>query len=112
MHPAVPATDGSRAAATGANGDAKKHLEGLAVASKALAEGASDIDEARKGFGEVSRHVVALVASDAALKKGRHVFECSMAQGYGKWVQTEPDKKNPYMGKKMLACGSESDWSD
>ena len=100
----------ARAAAAGASGKAKKHLEALADASDALAKEDGDIAAVRKAFGEVSRHLVAWLAAQPNLQKGRHVFECPMAQGYDKWVQTDATKKNPYMGKKMLGCGSETSW--
>lgn len=79
-----------------------------AHASKLAA--AADLDAARAEFGEVSREIVALLAKDPALAKGQHVFECPMAKGYRKWVQPNEDMANPYMGKKMLACGGESTW--
>ena len=100
----------ARAAAGAASGEAKKHLEAIAGAADGLADKGSDIAAARAAFGEVSRHVVGLLSAQPDLQKGRHVFECPMAEGYKKWVQTEAELKNPYMGKKMLECGSESDW--
>jgi hypothetical protein len=33
-----------------------------------------------------------------------------MAEGYQKWVQVSSEMANPYMGKKMLKCGSEATW--
>jgi membrane fusion protein, copper/silver efflux system len=54
--------------------------------------------------------VVTLLATDKALAKGLRVFECPMVQGYRKWVQPSDEMANPYMGKKMLACGGESTW--
>jgi len=72
--------------------------------------GAADLEAARVSFADVSRDVVTLLASDKALAKGQHVFECPMVQGYRKWVQPSQDLENPYMGKKMLACGGESTW--
>ena len=89
-----------------------KHLQAIAAASEKLAkEDPAKPDEVRKAFGEVSRHLVALLESSAELHKGLHVFECPMAQGYKKWVQPNDAIENPYMGKKMLQCGSEVDWA-
>lgn len=81
------------------------------IASGAVKLGAArDLAEARATFGEISRHLVALLASDPALARGQHVFECPMVKGYRKWVQPSEDLQNPYMGKRMLACGGESTW--
>jgi len=86
-------------------------LAGLAQSAKAIAAGEdAEPDLLRKHFGEVSRHVVQLVSQAPALQEGRHVFECPMAQGYGRWVQKEATMANPYMGKKMLQCGTTVSW--
>lgn len=85
-----------------------------AVADAAQAEAAlptSDATAVRKQFGEVSKPLVALVTSDTKLQQGRYVFECPMAPGYSKWIQTTPQIANPYMGKRMLECGTKSTWS-
>mgnify|MGYP000176567725 CR=1 FL=1 len=50
------------------------------------------------------------LAKDPELRKTLHVFECPMAQGYGKWVQRGEKLENPYMGKSMPNCGSASKW--
>lgn len=83
----------------------------LAKAADTLA-GTPAADEAavRKRFGEVSRHVVAIVTAEPALRQGRHLFECPMAEGYQKWVQTDEKLANPYMGTKMPECGQPSQW--
>ncbi len=73
---------------------------------------ATELEPARARFGELSRALVRLAASDSRLTRGRHVFQCPMAQGYQKWIQTNQDLKNPYMGQKMLQCGSETSWQD
>jgi membrane fusion protein, copper/silver efflux system len=64
----------------------------------------------RKAFGDLSRAAVSLIVAQPSLAKGRHIFHCPMAQGYPKWVQTDDEMKNPYMGKKMLRCGTKSEW--
>lgn len=97
------------AAASGATPETAEHLKLLAPAAKGLAT-ASELKAARLAFGEVSRHVVALLAADKALAEGKHVFECPMAEGYQKWVQATAKLENPYMGSKMLSCGGESTW--
>jgi membrane fusion protein, copper/silver efflux system len=100
----------SSAAAASAPAGEKPKLESLAKAAGELKAKAGDIEAARKQFGEVSRHLVELLVENPKLQEGRHVFECPMAQGYTKWVQTKPEVENPYMGKKMLDCGGKTDW--
>ena len=85
-------------------------LDALASAAPPLAE-AADLDAARVAFGEVSRAVVTLLASDPGLASGRPVFTCPMAPGYPKWVQTTEAIDNPYMGRRMPTCGMASDLS-
>jgi Cu(I)/Ag(I) efflux system membrane fusion protein len=80
-----------------------------AAAGRVATAPAKDIEAVRKAFGELSKAVVGLLAADPALAKGQHVFECPMAKGYGKWVQPTDKLENPYMGKKMLACGGPSE---
>jgi len=96
----------------GASAAAQEKFRAVGTAAKALrGMNKTNADEVRKSFGELSRHVVALVASVPRLQQGRFVFSCPMAQGYQKWVQTKAQLDNPYMGTRMLACGSASDWS-
>ena len=38
------------------------------------------------------------------------MFACPMVQIYQKWVQREEKMATPYMGKKMLECGSANEW--
>ena len=84
-------------------------LAELAASADTLAQ-APSLDQARDAFGAVSKQVVALIATNPDLARGRHVFECPMVKGYNKWVQVSDDMANPYMGKAMLACGGESTW--
>src|SRR5690606_34551525 len=55
----------------------------------------------------LSRHLVNLVAADPRLREGLHAFECPMVEGDGVWLQPSPELQNPYMGPRMLVCGSE-----
>ncbi len=96
------------AAATDASVSAP-HLKGIATGATTLAS-ATELKAARQAFGEISRHVIALLAVDKTLAAGQHVFECPMAKGYKKWVQPTENLENPYMGAKMLTCGGESSW--
>lgn len=87
------------------------HVQAIASAAEALARtGAKDGEALRRQFGEVSRPVVALLTAEPKLAEGRYLFECPMAEGFQKWVQTSEKIANPYMGKRMLACGSSVAW--
>lgn len=99
----------ARAAAKAASAGDRAHFTAIATAAGKLAR-AKDLPAARAAFAEVSRPLIAILAANPDLAKGRHVFECPMAKGYKKWVQTSADIENPYMGPKMLACGGASDW--
>jgi hypothetical protein len=100
------------ASATASAGDPNQaQLQQLAASAQKLRDmPKTDANEVRKAFGDVSSAIVALVATDASLQAGRHIFECPMAQGYKKWVQTSEPVANPYMGSAMLECGSKSSW--
>lgn len=87
----------------------RPHLTAMATEAQQLASApASDLPRLRREFGDVSRHVVALLTAEASLAQGLHVFECPMAEGYGRWVQPSADISNPYMGTRMPACGTET----
>ena len=115
---AALAADDMEAAPSAAR-DLESSARAEATSSKqfaAIADGASrlaaapDIKTARAAFGEVSQHLVALLAADKSLATGQNVFECPMVKGYNKWVQPTKNLENPYMGKRMLTCGGESSW--
>ena len=98
-------------AATGSS-DTRAELEELAAAAEKLgANPSSDMRSLRRAFGEVSRAAVTLIVADETLATDRYVFRCPMARGYKKWVQTSAELENPYMGKRMLHCGSETVWA-
>lgn len=113
----VPATSlrlarsASRAAAN-ASGTTAPVLRELSAAAEALgALPDSDLTNLRIAFGDVSRAVVSLIVADPSLASGRYIFRCPMTMGYKKWVQTSAELENPYMGSRMLHCGSETDWA-
>lgn len=90
---------------------AKPSLTGIADAATKLEAGMKEgIEPARKLYGDVSKHVVALLVAYPSLAEGRHAFECPMSPGYKKWVQTSDKLENPYMGQRMPSCGGEADW--
>ena len=98
-------------AAAGSSGT-RAELEAIAAAAEELAAtSSSDLRSLRRAFGEVSRAVVTLIVADETLANGRYVFRCPMARGYKKWVQTSAELENPYMGSRMLHCGSKTRWA-
>lgn len=104
--------EAASAAALQASATARPHLQEIASAAEDLEKAASaDFDGIRQAFGEVSRHLVALLVAEPPLRKGLHVFECPMATGYKKWVQRDAKLSNPYMGTRMLECGAPAEWS-
>lgn len=98
---AVAKADTARSEAWTSLADAAKALHGMSN---------EDADAVRNSFGKVSEHLVSALAEDNEAAKGLHVFECPMAQGYKKWVQSAAKIENPYMGTRMPSCGSASDW--
>lgn len=97
------------ALSTGAPTTLRVPLEGLSAAAQKLATLVTqDLAEVRGAFGEVSESVVALLAAEPSLQKGRYVFECPMAKGYKKWVQVNDKVSNPYFGSEMPECGAEA----
>jgi len=90
----------------------KPGVTDVQAAAKRLKEmDKGDARAVRLVFGDTSRPVVTLLASEPSLRTGHFVFECPMAQGYKKWVQTSSDISNPYMGKAMPKCGSAAEWT-
>jgi membrane fusion protein, copper/silver efflux system len=87
----------------------ERSLRAGVEAADALAQ-AADIETARLRFGDLSRHLIEVLATDPALRQGLHMFECPMAKGFNRWVQPSATIDNPYMGQKMLACGTEEHW--
>jgi Cu(I)/Ag(I) efflux system membrane fusion protein len=95
----------------GAPLEVKQRFRAAADEAKDIGK-AENLDQGRKRFSDLSESVVSIVAADASLSKERHVFECPMVEaGFNKWLQKGDRLENPYMGKKMLSCGSESTWT-
>lgn len=105
----VPASARELEASARAAATTGQHYAAIADGANKLAS-AGDLTAARAAFGEISEHLVALLASDKSLAQGQHVFECPMVSGYNKWVQPSENLENPYMGKRMLTCGGASSW--
>lgn len=77
----------------------------LATAATRLRETpAGDLPEARRSFGEVSRHLVALLEADDALASAHHIFACEDALGFPRWVQpVSAEMASPYTDEP---CGT------
>jgi hypothetical protein len=89
----------------------RAHVERLASRAEQLKQmPKQDAAAVRRAFGQISEAIVSVLAAEPSLREGRHVFECPMAQGYKKWVQTSDRVSNPYMGSAMPECGSPSKW--
>jgi len=69
--------------------------------------GAADLEEERETFDEVSRHFISLLTYFGATQPA-YQFHCPMGPGDegSSWLQPEQDLLNPYMGSRMLKCGS------
>jgi membrane fusion protein, copper/silver efflux system len=81
-------------------------LNGAAQAAEQL-EAAKDVEAARKAFADLNQQLLPALGADARLAKGLHVFECPMFD-HARWVQRGETADNPYMGSKMLTCGTAS----
>jgi hypothetical protein len=95
-----------------ASGTLEPQLEKLAEQAEQFQTLAADadIEKVRLAFGEMSKALVGVLSELPAMQQDLHVFECPMAAGYQKWVQLDEELANPYMGQKMAACGSTSEW--
>lgn len=72
-----------------------------------------DAVEARTTFGRISRATIQLLADNGGqtlFGKDAFLFRCGMSGvGYENWLWWSEEKLNPYMGKKMLSCGTQLD---
>ncbi len=93
------------AAASGAAHPAKHQLHAVVSAAERMSS-AADLAAARVAFGDASKALITRLAGDAALAKGVIVYRCPMTKTYKKWVQLAGPMANPYMGQRMLHCGS------
>jgi len=90
---------------------AKGPAEGQPAMAAALGKlsAMADIEDARQAFGDLSKALLEAMKAEPKLAENAIAYRCPMAQGYQKWVQAGPPMRNPYMGKKMLECGSKAD---
>lgn len=91
--------------------DVARKLDAGAAAARALGD-AKEIADARRAFSSLSEPLFAVAAADPRLQAGWRPFECPMVDEFPRWFQRDVDgaMQNPYMGKRMLACGSASPW--
>lgn len=72
--------------------------------------GPSNLHQARIAYGRISRDLFTLLAENGGqtlLGKNVFAFHCGMAKvGYENWLWWSPQIHNPYMGQKMLTCGT------
>lgn len=72
-----------------------------------------DAVDARTRFGRISHELTKLLEAHGGKTLFGHdlyQFECGMAKvGYERWLWWSPEIHNPYMGQKMLKCGTKLD---
>ncbi|MBF5046471.1 efflux RND transporter periplasmic adaptor subunit [Aggregicoccus sp. 17bor-14] len=73
---------------------------------------ATALPEARTHFAALSQRLEALARMDPRLQQGWVIYSCPMTKGPARWVQRPGALANPYMGEKMLACGTAVAWSE
>ncbi len=94
-------------------------LPQLAKAARSLSQLASDMSkstmkdlkDARGHYGRISRSLIKLLSEHGGktlFGKELFLFRCGMSKvGYENWLWWSEEKHNPYMGQKMLQCGSQ-----
>lgn len=97
-------------ASSSKSGSDKAAYVGMETAAKKLAS-TKDFASARLAFGDLSKHIISYLSGVPTRSKGLTAYQCPMAKGYKKWVQTDAKMANPYMGKKMLMCGGKTSFS-
>lgn len=91
--------------------DIQAALGDLQAAARGM-QRASTLDEARRQLAAIGRLLVGLAVADPRLQEGWQLYRCPMVSGFAKWLQRPGPMANPYMGQRMLACGSESPWDE
>ena len=103
----TPASDALTAAGHPQAAAIAAGVTALSAALPAAGAGVTaDLKVVRVAFGQLSRGVVGAIAADPTLQVGRFLYQCPMAKGYQRWVELKPRMENPYMGSRMLECGS------
>lgn len=83
-------------------------LDMIAMQATFIAGGdAAKLGPLRTAFGEISRALVAILYRGPQEVASKYIlFECPVAQGFNRWIQTDERLANPYRGKEMPACGT------
>jgi len=72
-----------------------------------------DAVDARTRFGRISQELTKLLKAHGGktlFGRDLYQFECGMSGvGYERWLWWSPEIHNPYMGQKMLKCGTKLD---
>lgn len=83
------------------------------LVSKLAVAPITDPEDARTRFGRISHELTRLLESNGGktlFGKDLDQFECGMSGvGYERWLWWSPDIHNPYMGQRMLSCGTKLD---
>jgi len=94
----------STAIAKAVNGDPMKMLPvEVAKQAEGLAK-AQDLKAAREAFKPLSASLIKYLADTKAGQGAYHEGYCPMVKAG--WLQTDSEIRNPYMGSKMLTCGT------
>ena len=79
-------------------------------AAEIAGKGPADLKAARIAYGRISRDLFTLLSENGGqtlFGKDVFAFRCGMAKvGYENWLWWSPEKHNPYMGQRMLSCGT------
>ena len=94
----------ARALAQGASGLGADGKALSAAAGKAAA--ATTLEAARTAFGDLSTALIAYADKSKQPVAGKIVAYCPMVKK--SWVQTDGTIANPYYGKAMATCGSQT----
>lgn len=107
-HGLVEALRAASGAIPNEHADTRDALARAATKAERLA-GTKTVDDARKAFEAFNADFIPAIGADHRLTEGWRVFECSMFDG-ARWLQRSDAPENPYMGTKMLTCGTGSDF--
>lgn len=84
----------------------RERVQALLNSAKAFKP--ANLEEARVQFGQLSFDLIALVTQfPPPVGQMLYTMNCPMwKKSPGRWLQASPDIENPFMGQKMLQCGS------
>lgn len=71
----------------------------------------TDEKEQRLAYALISEGLIPILRQEKALQVGLQLYYCPMAPTFRYWTQPKSESMaNPYMGLKMLQCGSKRPW--